>query len=49
MASFLGQQLTVKPAAGVARRSAKPVVAATKPKAPVKKAPVKKAAANKAG
>ena len=43
MASFLGQQLTVKPAAGVARRSAQPVVAATKPKAPVKKAPVKKA------
>lgn len=43
MSSFLGQQMTVKPSAGVARRSAQPVVAATKPKAPVKKGPVKKA------
>jgi hypothetical protein len=43
MSSFLGQQMTVKQTAGVARRSAQPVVAATKPKAPVKKAPVKKA------
>lgn len=42
MASFLGQQLSMKPStACTARRSAQPVVAATKVKAPAKKAPAK--------
>jgi len=49
MASFLGQQLNLKPAAaGAVRRSAQPVVAATKPKvAPAKKG-AKPVAASKA-